>query len=85
MQLTSDVKCYYCGHISGQVIVDRERSQRAMFRPRPGYTGDRPTSGRRLRCERCNGPVYLEEVTATEMPVMRRSRTRERQGLSGAA
>jgi hypothetical protein len=33
------------------------------FVPRPGYQGPEPKPGFRLRCERCQGPVFLENTT----------------------
>lgn len=87
MQVTADVKCYYCGHISGQLVSEQGRPEANVFRPRPGYQGDQPAPGKRIRCERCSGPVYLEDVAPIEMPFMR-PRTRQtaaRPKLSGAA
>jgi len=74
MQVIADVKCYHCGHVSGQ--VEGTRSKRLVlhtFKPRPGYQGTPPGTGDRLRCERCRGPVYLEDlrtVTPDPMPVL---------------
>ena len=63
-QVVVDVKCYYCGHISGQIIGRKGEPLRASnFIPRPGYTGMEVKPGVRLRCERCNGPVFLEDST----------------------
>ncbi len=62
--VVADVKCYYCGHISGQIAGLRGSSIRAgRFIPRPGYKGPEVTSNSRLRCERCKGPVFLEDAT----------------------
>ena len=62
MQVTADVKCYYCGHVSGRLEGDRGAPlAAAIFRPRPGYQGPAPRPGA-IRCERCQGPVYLEDV-----------------------
>ena len=64
MQVTADVKCYYCGHVSGQIIGKKNEPLRASnFRPREGYRGEMPRPGDRLRCERCRGPVFLEDVS----------------------
>jgi hypothetical protein len=64
MDLTADVKCYYCGHVSGQIIGPKNQPLRpSNFVPRQGYAGQLPSAGQRLRCERCNGPVYLEDVS----------------------
>ena len=62
--MIADVKCYFCGHISGQVEGFRGAAVTdTTFTPRPGYTGRPFASGRRIRCERCGGPVFLEDVT----------------------
>ena len=64
MRMVGDVKCYHCGHISGQVEGTRTTGRLAFhtFKPRPGYQGPLPGPGDRLRCERCRGPVYLEDL-----------------------
>lgn len=62
--MIADVKCYFCGHISGQVEGFRGTAVTdTTFKPRPGYTGRPFATGRRIRCERCGGPVFLEDVT----------------------
>ncbi len=64
MLVTADVKCYHCGHVSGQIVGPRNGRLRAKdFRPRPGSTRPLPGPGESLRCERCNGPVFLEDVS----------------------
>jgi hypothetical protein len=60
--IVSDVKCYYCGHTSGQ-IINRRGSNAGRFVPRPGYKGPEVKPGSRVRCERCLGPVFLEDAT----------------------
>ncbi len=63
MRMVGDVKCYHCGHVSGQ--VEGTRSDRLVFhtfKPRSGHQGALPRRGQRLRCERCQGPVYLEDL-----------------------
>jgi hypothetical protein len=60
----ADVKCYHCGHISGHIVGVRGAPLRvANFVPRRGYAGPAVRPGSRLRCERCSGPVFLEEAT----------------------
>jgi len=60
----ADVKCYYCGHVSGQVIGRRAATFKvSRFVPRHGYRGPDIKPGVRLRCERCRGPVFLEDST----------------------
>ncbi len=64
MRIRADLKCYYCGHVSGQIEGDTTQPIRyARFSPSapPGRgTGGRP--GRPFRCQRCGGPVYLDEI-----------------------
>ena len=63
MRVVGDVKCYHCGHVSGQIEGTRtDRLVLDSFKPRPGYRGPLPGPGHRIRCERCQGPVFLEEL-----------------------
>ncbi len=63
MEIVGDVKCYHCGHVSGQVEGTRtDRLVIRTFTPREGYTGTPPKRGQRIHCERCEGPVYLEDL-----------------------
>ena len=65
----ADVKCYFCGHVSGQIIARRDQPLRVTdFVPRPGYTGAELRPGVRLRCERCSGPVFLEDAGPVGAP-----------------
>lgn len=66
--LAADVKCYYCGHISGQIVGPRNGPLKVSnFVPRPGYKGPALRPGTRLRCERCHGPVFLEDAEPITM------------------
>jgi hypothetical protein len=66
--VVADVKCYFCGHISGRLVGQRGRPFRATrFLPRQGYAGPEVKPGARLRCERCEGPVFLEDATPMEL------------------
>jgi hypothetical protein len=66
--LAADVKCYYCGHISGQIVGPRNGPLKlSNFVPRPGYRGPAPKPGMRMRCERCHGPVFLEDAEPIAM------------------
>ncbi len=72
-RVVADVKCYFCGHIGGQIVGVRGAPLRiSNFVPRPGYGGAQPKAGSRMRCERCNGPVFLEESTGNEPLRMRK-------------
>ncbi len=68
MRVVADVKCYYCGHVSGQVVGEQsDRLRLFKFLPRPGYGGGEPAPGQRIRCERCSGPTYLEDLSPYEV------------------
>jgi hypothetical protein len=63
MHIRADLKCYYCGHVTGQVEGDTTEPVRTRaFYPRPGYAGTLPKPGERIRCSRCGGPVYMDDV-----------------------
>ena len=63
MRVVGEVKCYHCGHVSGEIEGTRtDRLVLHAFRPRPGYKGEVPRPGQRIRCERCQGPVYVEDL-----------------------
>jgi hypothetical protein len=68
----ADVKCYFCGHISGQIVGRRDRPLRVTdFKPRSGYKGPEFKPGQKLRCERCFGPVFLEDAGSAMVPSAR--------------
>jgi hypothetical protein len=65
----ADLKCYMCGSVSGS--VESEQSLTAaphiprpvLFR-RPGKHAEPPVrvlNWRHLRCDRCGGPLFLDE------------------------
>ena len=84
MDMIADVKCYHCGHISGQVEGTKEQKLiLTVFNPRPGYEGPEYKPGDSLRCERCEGPVFLEdlrrkpiEILPTALPVGEKQKKR---------
>ena len=89
MDMVGDVKCYHCGHISGQVEGTKESREAKLtlttFNPRPGYNGSKYKAGHQLRCERCEGPVFLEdlrkkpvEILPTVMPAAAKQPKRSR-------
>lgn len=90
MQLIGDVKCYHCGHVSGQIEATRtDRLVLNRFNPRQGFQGKVPAPGEQIRCERCHGPVFLEDlqpVSPTPEPIpMPTPRKRKRSSGSQAA
>lgn len=69
MTLCADVKCYYCGHISGQITGEvGQPFRREGFQPAPAHEGKRVKAGERLRCFRCGGPVFLEDIQYIRKP-----------------
>lgn len=61
MVIRADVKCYHCGHVSGQIEGDFA-DPRALwnYRPFAGPTAQLPRQ--QIRCVRCNGPVFLDDI-----------------------
>jgi hypothetical protein len=69
MRQEADVKCYHCGFVSGTWIWPTHASPAiGVFRS----TLSRQLTAVRLwqlRCVRCQGPVYLDDVeTVTQWP-----------------
>jgi hypothetical protein len=63
MLIRADVKCYYCGYVSGQVEGDPESTCPAWsYHCRPGSDNPPPTNPRQIRCSRCGGPVFLDDI-----------------------
>lgn len=87
-QFVADVKCYYCGHVSGQIVGKRHEPLKVTnFIPRPGYKGQEVRPGTRLRCERCQGPVFLEDASAVMQAgpaASRKAKSAERRGRKAA-
>ena len=74
MDMIGDVKCYHCGHISGQVEGTKEGKEKKLlltsFTPRQGYQGPKYKPGDNLRCERCEGPVFLEDLRRKPLEIL---------------
>lgn len=63
MRVCAEIKCYYCGHVSGQICGESEGPLRwDELRPNPHFKGTIPRPGEPLRCFRCGGPIYLDEI-----------------------
>ncbi len=89
MEVVGDVKCYHCGHISGQIQGTRgDRLVLRAFKPRPGYKGPVPELGQTIRCDRCGGPVFLDDMQplppSVEPIPLPASRTSKKQGRSSS-
>ncbi len=68
---TADVKCYFCAQVSGSLIIENVDG-RIIKRFQPALK-DSPYAaqpGKPLRCLRCGGPVFIDDVRPVpeEMP-----------------
>ena len=62
MLMRADVKCYLCGHISGQIEgLPGDKVNVQSFRPVSGDEGPRLTRKGSICCSRCGGGVFLDE------------------------
>lgn len=95
MATIADVKCYHCGFISGEVTLEPGSTARvSSFRPSTnGCATSAALKAGHLRCCRCGGPVYLDEVrTVRPEPILsfedlkpRRGRPRKAEVLAREA
>jgi hypothetical protein len=62
-QVRASIVCYHCGHTSGEVRAasDAPLTTGVFFR-RDAAGEPQPLRGRLVRCLRCNGPTYFEDV-----------------------
>jgi hypothetical protein len=64
----ADLKCYLCGSVTGSLESDRTLTPASgaphpVSLRRPGHTQPvQVLDWRRLRCDRCGGPLYLDEA-----------------------
>jgi len=73
MEMIGDVKCYHCGHVSGQVEGTKEKHKELVltgFSPRQGYQGPKFGPGDQIRCERCQGPVFIEDLRRKPIDIL---------------
>jgi DNA-directed RNA polymerase subunit RPC12/RpoP len=60
----ADIKCYLCGALAGVIECDRERDPLSVLFRRPGDTVATALADYKgLRCPRCGGATFLDEVT----------------------
>jgi hypothetical protein len=63
MRLHADVHCYHCGHVSGTwKWLAVQSSEYRTFQPLDNSGLPRRGVLRQVRCLRCGGPVFLDEV-----------------------
>lgn len=71
MIIKGEVKCYFCGFVSGELVGEAEAPARqGTFRPVAACANQPRRPDGRLRCCRCGGPVYAEDIS-----VVRQERT----------
>jgi DNA-directed RNA polymerase subunit RPC12/RpoP len=69
MLIRADVKCYYCGYVSGQIEGDPNQTHPLWsYRARTGQGLEAPRAAQRIRCDRCGGPVFLDEIETVRAP-----------------
>lgn len=78
MLVKADLKCFYCGCVSGEVVADTARGYRVLdYRPAGRRNGASATAtakpGTKLRCVQCDGPVFLDDIeTISKFQLMQR-------------
>lgn len=81
--LVAELKCYLCGASAGRIESERQPMPPSVILRRDGdANGVRVLDWRRLRCERCQGRVYLEgpEVVTRRVESFDWSQERPRRG-----
>lgn len=69
MLIRADVKCYYCGHISGQIEGNPGQADSLWnYRAGTGAVSCVRHGAKRIRCTRCGGPVFLDEIETIRFP-----------------
>jgi hypothetical protein len=68
MRLQAEVHCYHCGHVSGTWEWPTGQPEHGRFVEAGG--GRRQGTGllRALRCQRCQGPVFLDAIAPVVAP-----------------
>jgi hypothetical protein len=60
--IVRELKCFLCGFTLGEVVAN---ALRRVFRRAPGCPPLAESRLNRMRCPRCEGPVYLEGAETT--------------------
>lgn len=81
MKLVADVKCYYCGFISGELVSPANQSLKSgHFHPVAGDENSVSSKGGSIRCLRCGGPVFLDDTRMVRERPAVKTLERERPG-----
>jgi len=83
MIIEADVKCYHCGHVSGQVVGEADKPfQPELFHPFSAADASALRQAKdRLRCYRCGGPIFLDDIRV--LSKRRRSSVQARDPATG--
>lgn len=83
MLIKADLKCYYCGHVAGQIQGDTSTpAKSATF---VAAAGEMPIRrGGQIRCGRCKGPLYMDDIE-TIRPRRMRPRVEEPEFIQARA
>ena len=79
MLVTGDVKCLHCGFISGRWVGPSGAAVTASGLKHPeGTASDGGGGDEAVRCQRCDGPVFLDDavlvISSTRLRRIRRLR-----------
>ncbi|HLH26819.1 MAG TPA: hypothetical protein VK066_30200 [Chloroflexota bacterium] len=71
MRLQAEVHCYHCGHVSGTWVWLPSQPDHGVFTETHGARRSTQGPVRPLRCLRCRGPIFLDEINpVVESPVL---------------
>ena len=68
MRLQAEVHCYHCGHVSGTWEWPAGQAEFGRITENGGARRQATGPLRTLRCLRCQGPVFLDEVAPVVAP-----------------
>lgn len=61
-RVRASVVCYHCGHVSGAIEAEADRPLAGGVFVRAADARRVPLGGRSVRCSRCTGPTYYDDV-----------------------
>jgi hypothetical protein len=67
-RVRASVVCYHCGHTAGEIEAAADAPlATGVFVPALRPESRLPLNGRALRCARCHGPTYVENVRPVQV------------------